>query len=168
MKLIPLRVNHRKYAALKDNVFAMVDDVDYERLVCLGNWRIGNSGYAEIQTSINGKEVTILMHRVVMDAKKGKQVDHIDSNRLNNQKENLRFSTQQQNVWNARPRKNCTSKFKGICWSKNAKKWRAQIKVDGKTKHIGYFDSEVNAANAYDEKAGSFFGQFAYLNTAKQ
>lgn len=79
------------------------------------------------------------------------QIDHINGDRADNRIENLRSVTNQQNGQAAHtPRKNVSSKYRGVYWYKSKRKWRAQIETDGKRKHIGYFDSELEAARAYD------------------
>ena len=70
------------------------------------------------------------------------QIDHIDGNKLNNSIDNLRVVNQQQNNWNR-------TTAKGFYWNKKEKKWRAQIRLNSKTIHLGYYDSEIDARNAY-------------------
>lgn len=77
-------------------------------------------------------------------------VDHIDSNPLNNRVENLRLITQRENTY--RVRDNYSSKHKGVCWKKQAKKWQASITINGKTKYLGLFISEYSAHLAYQNK----------------
>ncbi len=99
-----------------------------------------------------GKKITIYMHRVIMDAPSGMEIDHKNLNGLDNQKHNLRVATRAQNSRNAakiRGRK-CTSQFKGVSWKKRDSKWRASITVGGKARHLGTFDSEEQAAIAYN------------------
>ena len=105
------------------------------------------------------------MHRLIMDAQERQEIDHADGNGLNNQKDNLRFCTHSQNHMNRKPTKG-SSKYKGVSWHKAAKKWNARITLNKKTVSIGYFDSEIIAAKAYDEKAIELFGEFAKLNKA--
>ena len=91
-------------------------------------------------------------------------VDHIDHNGLNNQKYNLRIATHSQNCQNRRPCKNSSSKYRGVCWHKKNKKWTAHIKIDKKTIYLGIFESEEDAAMAYDAKAKELHGEWTYLN----
>ena len=79
------------------------------------------------------------------------QIDHIDRNRINNIFENLRDVTNTQNHWNEGYSKNNTSGYKGVYWYKPYKKWKAQISVNGKHIHLGYFDIPEEAAKAYRE-----------------
>jgi len=101
------------------------------------------------------------MHNLIMGTK---LVDHKNGNGLDNQKNNLRNCTNQQNHMNRRPKKNCTSKFKGVCRFKKDLKWTAVIKFNRKQIYIGIFGNEEDAAKAYDKKAKELFGEFAYLN----
>lgn len=89
-------------------------------------------------------------------------VDHIDRNKLNNQRENLRFCTQQQNILNRGMQKNNTSGFRGVKMNRNF--IVAQIRVGGKTIHIGTFKTKKDAAIAYDKVAIQYHGEYAMTN----
>lgn len=80
--------------------FAIVDDEDYEYISSFGKWYENDGGYAIKKTRINGANVTIRMHRLLAQAPKGLVVDHINGNRLDNRKSNLRCVSQQINSWN--------------------------------------------------------------------
>lgn len=90
--------------------------------------------------------------------------DHIDHDGLNNQRSNLRPATKAQNLTNSRPRVGYSSSYKGVYWSRTARKWTAQIKIDRKSTHLGYYADEKEAAMAYDRAARQVFGEYAYLN----
>jgi hypothetical protein len=102
------------------------------------------------------------MHRAILEG--APQVDHIDGDGLNNQRSNLRPATQAQNMANSRKYSTNTSGFKGVGWHKAAKKWRADITFDYKTRYLGLFPTAEDAARAYDSAAKSLFGVFACLN----
>jgi hypothetical protein len=104
------------------------------------------------------------MHRVIMNAQKGEIIDHIDHEGLNNCKYNLRSVTLQQNAWNRRQGSKGSSKYKGVMYVKSRGKYRVNISVDGKRKHLGYFDDEIAAAKAYDKAARETRGKYAGLN----
>ena len=74
-----------------------------------------------------------------MGKKAGYEIDHINRDVLDNRKTNLRFVTHSQNIINAKIQSNNKSGHKGVSWAKHMNKWRAQIKDNGKTKHLGYF-----------------------------
>lgn len=113
---------------------------------------------------INGKNV--YMHRVILKnaSINGKDVDHINGNGLDNRRSNLRIVNRTYNNANSRPRKGCSSSFKGVSWHKVAKKWAACVTKKGKSYHLGLYSCELEAANAYNEKALYLFGDFARLN----
>jgi hypothetical protein len=104
------------------------------------------------------------MHREILNASDGMECDHINHNGLDNRKVNLRLCTHQQNCFNKKPQPNNTSKYKGVAWNDESKKWQASIMHNGRKIHIGYYDYEADAAIAYDDYAAELFGEFAYLN----
>lgn len=151
------------------NKFAKVDDSDYESLdkVCWGVTKHRNTFYAQRQTTINNKKTSVRMHREVMGFPDC-QIDHIDGDGLNNQRTNLRRSTNQLNQFNqingATLGRHKSSKYKGVVWNKLNRKWIAQIMVNRINYGLGYFKSEETAARAYDAAAREKFGSFARLN----
>ena len=110
------------------------------------NYKPKNQGY--IQFVIGEKFYRA--HRLIMEAFCGEseqEVDHIDRNKLNNNFHNLRYCSRIENALN---RDYCDN-TKGYYWNRNNKKWRAQISIDGKQKHLGYFDNEHEAHQAFLE-----------------
>ena len=102
---------------------------------------------------------------------KGYLVDHEDGDSLNNQISNLRYGTSSQNNINSPPRKGDSSKYKGVTKRRNLNSIKYEAKcqkqIDGNVSeifHIGTFDSEIEAAKAYDKKAYELHGEFAWLN----
>jgi len=91
-------------------------------------------------------------------------VDHKNSDSLDNRKSNLRICTMAQNNLNKSKRIIRTSKYKGLCHNKRHNRWIAYITLNRKTYHLGYFDDEIEAAKAYNEKAKELHGEFARLN----
>jgi hypothetical protein len=145
---------------------ALVDDADFE---WLSQWkwcaRKNHAAWYALRNSSlkTGKARTILMHREISNPPLGMETDHKDHNGLNNQRHNLRVATHAQNMYNQRKRKG-TSRFKGVCWHRNRHKWGAHIRIGVRRIHLGYFVSEVEAAQAYDQAARKHFGEFASLN----
>ncbi|GAH46575.1 unnamed protein product [marine sediment metagenome] len=112
------------------------------------------------------KGQVVWMHRSIFPPPQGMCIDHINNNALDNRKANLRLATHRQNNCNKLYAKRTAShsKYIGVSWHKYKKKWYAQISVNGKRKHIGYFDDEIEAGKAYDEAARKYHGDFAVLN----
>lgn len=111
----------------------------------------------------NGKQVPIVMHRLITNAPKGTDVDHINGDGLDNRRSNLRVCTKAENLRNMHARYG-TSRYKGVYWQKENNKWRGHIRIDGKLFHLGCFIDESQAAKAYDKAAIEHFGEFANLN----
>ena len=103
------------------------------------------------------------MHRQILGLKRGDICDHKDGDGLNNTRKNLRKATHSQNGAN-RLRISGTSKYRGVHKETGRKNWRAALTHDGKTIRIGTFDSEIDAAHAYDRKAIELHKEFARLN----
>ena len=150
-----------KEIILSRGEFALVDDEDYEWLN-QWKWYKNNDGYATRCAWIGHGYIRYYMHRVIMNTPKGMFTDHINQNRLDNRRSNLRVCNLVQNLAN-RP-KNITnhSGAKGVSWHKCRKKWDAQIKYCGKYIHIGSFDSLEEASKAYQNKASELLGEFVY------
>ena len=106
----------------------------------------------------------VYMHRQIMEAKKGEIIDHSDRDGLNNLRSNLRAATKSQNNMNRSGQRGTSSKYKGVSWFRATKDWRAMIHIEGKCHFLGHFESEIEAAKAYDEAARKYHGDFAYLN----
>jgi hypothetical protein len=143
---------------------AQVDVTDLHKVVGF-NWFAvvqKNVVYAVRRVSgVKGKGSKISMHRQIVDATDDVYVDHIDSNGLNNKRQNLRYATPQQNSFNRRNAINNTSGFKGVCWNKDCKKWQAGIRINGKRTYLGLFDTAELAHDAYCKQAIAHHGKFA-------
>jgi hypothetical protein len=143
--------------------FALVDAEDYYQLSQF-QWFANGPTQTKFYAIRRYGQKALKMHRVIMNAPEDLFVDHIDHNGLNNCKTNLRLCTRAQNNRNIPPAKGKSSKYKGVGWDKGTKKWRTKIRFNTKLHHIGYFENEIEAAKAYDEKAVELFGEFACLN----
>jgi HNH endonuclease/AP2 domain len=156
-----------KQIPLTQEKVALVDDSDFG---FLNQWKwyaqqqTYNSWYA--QRTVNMKKGTrvILMHRWILNATDAMQVDHINNNKLDNRRGNLRLCSHAENIHNQKTRSTNTSGFKGVSWHKGKQKWCAKICANMKQKHLGAFDTKVDAAKAYNEAALREYGQFARLN----
>ena len=146
------------------NMFAMVDDEDFEWLN-QWKWRAGkdsNTFYASRTVSF-GKNTK--MHRQILGLTDPKIFgDHRDENGLNNTRGNLRICNDKENKCNRGKQKNNKSGFKGVYWGKKSKKWHAGIRINGKSIHLGTFFCLIKAAKAYDKAAIKYHGEFAHLN----
>ena len=102
------------------------------------------------------------MHRFLLGAQSGQTIDHIDGNRLNNTRANLRRVTPKQNQQNRKVTTQSASGYKGVTAAQG--RWLARIYVDGRQIHLGYHDSAIDAATIYDHAARRFFGPYARVN----
>ena len=152
---------------LTNGMKAFVDDEDFDYLSNY-NWRAlknGKTHYAVFGKRINGIYSTTWMHRMIMGVKKREdEINHIDHNGLNNQKNNLRQTTHRNITIQRSVTDRKQTKYKGISFHKPSNKWRARISVNGKTKYLGYYESAVEAAKAYDDAQLLHFGEFSNLN----
>jgi hypothetical protein len=140
-------------------LFAIVDAADYEEL---SRYKWYASGHGRnIYAFCYKKGRRVCMHRMIMRAPKGRLVDHIDGNGLNNRRNNLRFCTPGQNQANQKPRGG-SSQYVGVC--RLYGKWQAGINYRGKYLYLGRFDDEIEAAKTRDRKAYELHGEYAYLN----
>jgi hypothetical protein len=147
------------------NTFTIVDDEDYDKTVKL-HWyatRCAKSIYAQ-STSLWKTYKHLTMHRFIMNAQKGQEVDHVNHNTLDNRRCNLRLCSHIQNMQNMKPYEKAASEYKGVTWDKERKKWRAKLCIGRKQVFSFRYNSEIDAAKAFDRKAKELYGEFAYQN----
>jgi hypothetical protein len=165
-KVRPIRIEGQvAYVPLTQGYEAVIDAEDAP-LVSGWNWyaRVQPGGNYAIRTDgSSGKRICVHLHRFIMDAPDGLEVDHIDGDGLNNRRCNLRLATRSQNMRNQRLNSRNTSGFKGVSWDKRDKKWLAYIKVYRKKIHLGSFDTPEDAHAAYCDAAARLHGEFAKL-----
>lgn len=127
-----------------------IDKDDFEKIKDF-KWHMNSRGYVG-STSMG--VTMMLLHRIIMEVKKGGYVDHINHDTLDNRKQNLRLCTNQQNSRN--------SKVKGHYWNKEKKKWEVRIMVDRKSIFCGYFNDKQLAIKARRQAEQKYFGEFAF------
>lgn len=159
-----------KEIKLTQGFVAKVDDDDYDFL-SQWKWFVTRDltvSYAARTDKKNGKYYSLRMHRVIMKVDDPKVfVDHRDTDGLNNQRHNLRICNNVQSGRNRRRKKGTRSKYKGVSPAVRIGgnvKWVAKIGIGGRDKHLGSFNSEEEAAIAYNIAAEKIFGEFALLN----
>lgn len=149
-----------KHIPVRPDRFAIVDDADYDWLA-KHKWSLDSGGYAYRKV----RNVTFYMHRVVLNASGPAVVDHVNHDKLDNRRENLRIVTTAQNNYNQRPQKRPkSSQYKGVSLNKAVNRWQAHIKKGNERRYLGLYDSEQDAARAYNAAARHHFGEYAYIN----
>lgn len=138
--------------------FALVDTADFTDLS--RHWWSFTRGYAVRSESGSA----VFMHRQILGLDAGQAVDHVNGNRLDNRRCNLRVATQAQNMANLGLSDRNTSGFKGVSWNKRDRRWQATISINNKARNLGYYELDVDAAHAYDAAARVLRGAFARLN----
>jgi hypothetical protein len=153
---------------LGEDVWTILDQEDYYRL---GNikWCLGGNErklYATggIKNKTGGAKI-IYLHREIMKPRKGLLVDHRNRDSLDNRRENLRLATHAENSCNKQKTKSkTTSRFIGVSYEKQQRRWAVKVKHKGKSHWVGGFKSEIEAALAHDKAAKKYQGEFACLN----
>jgi hypothetical protein len=183
LTILNIPTKPRRYKEREDNEYwkggkpLLVDDEDKDLLESETRWFVHKEGtdgshlyFARHGKTINGKREFIHLHRVILSRVLGReldkidQVDHINHDGLDNRRENLRLATHTQNIYNRRKFKVSSSKYKGITLDKRNSKWMAQIQKDRICHNLGYYDTEEDAARAYDVAAKLMFGSFCCIN----
>ena len=151
----------------KEKARALIDLEDVEKCR-LYKWSLSNKYVATRWDKNKNSETTIFLHRYIMNCPEEYEVDHINRNKLDNRKNNLRICLHIENQKNMKVKSiNKTSKYKGVNWYQRENCWRVRICTDNKRFEVGFFDSEIAAANAYNYYAKKFHGEFALLNDVK-
>ena len=137
------------------STFIDLDDYD---LIKDDHWTLSTDGYA---ISSSGKFKNKRLHRVILGCETDKQiiVDHIDRDRLNNRKINLRVVTNHENSFNQSKRKNNKSGIIGVCWWERDQNWMAQIKYNYKRYFLGYYNNFDDAVRARLRAELKYFGK---------
>lgn len=159
MATIRIPLHSIKYPGL----YALIDEADAE-LASQYRWGVYRRWHSYYARTTRRQDGYKHLHHVLMGLPDDSVIDHINGDGLDNRRENLRIATNSQNGMNQRIRSDNVSGYKGVSWNRALSKWRCQIRVQGKTKHLGYFTDPVEAASVYDREARSLHGDFATLN----
>ncbi len=159
-----IQLNKRRFLISRrtEPIYTTVDDEDFDWLN-QWNWTIrrdeksGVSYANRNERGIDGKQHRVHMHREIVNAPDGYEVDHVDGDGLNNTRGNLRIVTRAENLRNRKTFKNSKSGFKGVLFNPANRRWIARI-------NLGTFDSSEEAARAYDEAIKKLFGDLAEPN----
>lgn len=158
---------HNEYSNLVK--YALVDD-DVYPLLSKYKWSVYPArstfyAYRKVCGKNGEKRTQIRMHRMILEVKDGRLVDHINGNGLDNRRNNLRMCTTSQNAFNRGIPMTNMSGYKGVSFEQQTKKWRAQICINGKRIKIGRFEDKKQAAIAYQEYAKKYHGEFYNAKT---
>ena len=141
---------------------AVIDADDFDKVSRL-LWHVNNSGYAKSDIRNSRVSTHFLMHRLLTDCPDGSQVDHVNGDRLDNRKSNLRVCTAAENARAKRKSWVSSSRYKGVKAFRG--RWRADISVNDADRYLGVFATEWEAAEAYNQAALVHYRAFAILNT---
>lgn len=142
------------------------DKNDYEKIKDFCWFKDNSTGYFRSRLPNYGKKVSL--HRVVMDAKCGEVIDHINHDLSDNRKSNLRKCTKAQNSANSVTRSDNKSGYPGVWYDKARDKWFAQISVKNQRINLGRFDALEDAIAAKHKAQNEYYKEFSYLNSIKQ
>lgn len=155
-----------KEIKLTRGMVALVDDEDFERINA-HKWYAHKAHHGAFYAArkVWDTKKHIAMHREIIGAPDGKEVDHINADTLDNRRSNLRLCTTVENFHNRGKYANNTSGYKGVYWNIRHQKWYALIGLNSKLIYIGCFGQDKEAAaHAYDEAARKYHGEFARTN----
>lgn len=163
---LPSETSYREIILTRGQV-ALVDDGDYDSLIqnkWCADWNKGTrTFYAIRKTILNGKKVTVRMHREILGLAHGYKRDgeHINGDTLDNRRDNLRIATRSQNARNRGKQSNNKSGYKGVHFHKASGKWIAEIGLNGKHIYLGLYSTPQLAHEAYCKAAEQLHGEYA-------
>jgi hypothetical protein len=145
--LVPLRGRGGTIRA-----YAVIDASDVD-IAARWHWSLSSTGYAHRNAWAGGRRFTVSLHREILGLASGdpREGDHIDRDRLNNRRSNLRIATRAQGGQNQPSRTGSSSQYRGVSYRKETGKWRARVCSNRKTLYAGVFETEIEAANAVRE-----------------
>lgn len=157
---LPREIAGARWISLTQGKFALVDDADYAA-VSIHAWTFKGGYAARTEYTTQGPRF-VLLHRVLLCAGEGVEVDHKNRDRLDCRRHNLRFADDHGTAQNRKTPRTNTSGYKGV--QREGRKWRADIQAQGKKRYLGSFETREQAANAYDAAAARLHGAFAAPN----
>lgn len=137
-----------------------VDDDMYD-VLSKSRWHNKKGYVCRVVRNEKGRWTIQYMHRIILQTPKGMETDHIDRDKMNNQRANLRAVTGTQNKWNRGMMRSNKSGFRGVCFAKDTGKWQAAIRINSKQVYLGQYTSPQEASRVYEEKAREVRGQYA-------
>lgn len=152
-----------KKIVLSQGKKAIIDDDDFDEISKF-KWTMHSEGYAYRMIYYPDHQKCVLLHRLIMKAVKGQEVDHLNGNKLDNRKKNLRFCTSGENKANQKIRADNTTGHKGVWQDKRNGRYYAYINFQGKRYCLKGYATAKEAATAYNQKALELYGSFARLN----
>ncbi len=152
----------------KSGKFALVDDEDYER-VTRNAWHISQEGYVVAGVGPRKAVKHVSIHRIILDAQPGEVVDHINHDKLDNRRDNLRITTNKHNCWNRKiPNTNKTgAKGVYVLRTKSKNKYRAMIQYNNKKVHLGVFSTIQAAKQAYIDASNKYYGEYSFYKDSE-
>lgn len=156
----PILYNENGDCIFKINEIDILIDKELYYDIIQYKWHVNNYGY--VIANINKKDIRL--HRYIMNYSEDDFIDHINGDKLDNRKSNLRIATPQQNSRNTSSRKNSTSQYLGVYFDKSRNKFLARISINNTAINLGRFVNEIDAAKARDKASKKHFGDFARLN----
>ena len=142
-----------------DNQLIVDEDKYYD--LKMFSWHINKNGHVYM-TDENKKHV--MLDKFLLEYDGNDVINHIDGNKLNNKISNLRIITKAQSAMSRKSAPNSSTQYIGVSFTKQTNKWKATIQVDKKAKHLGFFDTEIEAAKARDIATKEYYGEFGTLN----
>ena len=149
---------------LSNGGITFVDDSDFE---WLNQWKWTRDGYGYVLRFFGARnnQKQIRIHRAILNAPEGIQVDHINGNPLDNRRKNLRLCTNSQNQMNKKVRRDNKTGFKGVTLHKSTGLYMARLKKDGVLLHCTYHKTPEKAHRAYEQAAIEYHGDFAKVDS---
>ena len=148
---------------LSQSQFAIVDDEWHEKISRF-KWSLTSAGYAMRIKQMNGRRINVLMHREILGTPAGMVTDHINGDKLDNRRSNLRFSTKSQNAMNRKINANNKTGYRGVFWVTRLNCYIAKLQVERRDVFSRCFHSQHEAAIIWNYYATKHYGDFAVLN----